>query len=864
MRHGIWRPLSLLRQSLFGEKSTHRGSPDERAAIASRHKRRSLVTLLAMAAILPFLLWGTRRAVESMFNAPLHWIPPGFEARRQFDEFVRQFQSQEMIVVSWPGCTVDDERLERFAEALLSPDAGETPPPSQALFTHVLSGYRLLRQLMDEPLNLSRPAAIRRLRGSLVGRDRRTSCAVVMLTRHGAIQRREALAAILAAAKTHVGLERHQLRLAGPAINGMAIDAESIRSIRRYALPSAAISLVVCWFCLRSLWMTVPVIIVAAVGQTLMLSSVFFTGETMNAVLIVLPPLAFVLTVSAGIHLVNYFYEALSDGGPADATRRAVRNAWSPCFIAAATTAIGLGSLLVSDIYPVRQFGALAAIGVMITFLALFLLLPGAMETWPWSASRASKANRAAAAGRARATWDAWHILAAAVCRMQTSIAVGSLVLVVLCSVGLFWVRTSIDDVSLLLSENRNVQDQRWFQRHLAPLVPVEVIVYFDRNHPSNMVQRLQLVQRIQEEVGKIDIVDGAMSAATFVPPIPRGSTVGAVVRQRVLNRHLESRRAELAEIHYLHEAGRRQLWRVSARAQERSDVDYGRFLARLRERVEPILTEYRGKTGDGISATYTGVTSLVYAVQQELLRDLFASFTMALILVALTMILVLRSVLAGLVAMIPNVFPALTLFGSMGWLGIDVDIGSVMTASVALGIAVDGTIHFLSWFRREVRSGRSRSVAIEYVYRHCGRALTQTTIVCALGLLVYCVSGFVPARRFSWMLLLLLLAAMVGDLILLPALLVGPLGKLFVGRGKSEPAEPPAPDRTLGDDVPRQQPRRETFATESLAHEVRAETSNCSLAPENLKAKSPAEVPRVSVPSVESAIDPTGSLVES
>ena len=108
-----------------------------------------------------------------------------------------------------------------------------------------------------------------------------------------------------------------------------------------------------------------------------------------------------------------------------------------------------------------------------------------------------------------------------------------------------------------------------------------------------------------------------------------------------------------------------------------------------------------------------------------------------------------------------------------------------MMTASVALGIAVDGTLHFLNWFRRELDAGHSRQESVALSFRHCARAIAQTTFICGLGLLVYALSDFVPTRRFAFMMFALLVAACVGDLILLPALLVSPLGKLFVRRRK-------------------------------------------------------------------------------
>jgi predicted RND superfamily exporter protein len=161
----------------------------------------------------------------------------------------------------------------------------------------------------------------------------------------------------------------------------------------------------------------------------------------------------------------------------------------------------------------------------------------------------------------------------------------------------------------------------------------------------------------------------------------------------------------------------------------------------------------------------------------------LFDSFLTALACVTVIMMLALRSVRAGLVAMVPNVFPTLTLFGIMGWLGRPVDIGTVMTASVALGVAVDGTFHFLKWFRYEVDLGKPRREAVAYSYRHCGRALVQTTVICACGLLVFGLSSFLPVRHFALTFAILLVAALVGDLLVLPALLVGPMGNFFVPR---------------------------------------------------------------------------------
>ncbi len=138
---------------------------------------------------------------------------------------------------------------------------------------------------------------------------------------------------------------------------------------------------------------------------------------------------------------------------------------------------------------------------------------------------------------------------------------------------------------------------------------------------------------------------------------------------------------------------------------------------------------------------------------------------------------------IAGVVAMIPNMFPVVLVFGAMGHLGNLVDIGTMMTASVAMGVAVDDTIHFLSWFRSYLDKGYDRVRAVEMTYRRVGPAMTQTTIVGGLGLFVFALSTFTPTQRFGTLMLLLLGAALAGDLILLPALLAGPLGRFFKPR---------------------------------------------------------------------------------
>jgi hypothetical protein len=137
---------------------------------------------------------------------------------------------------------------------------------------------------------------------------------------------------------------------------------------------------------------------------------------------------------------------------------------------------------------------------------------------------------------------------------------------------------------------------------------------------------------------------------------------------------------------------------------------------------------------------------------------------------------------------MFPNVFPIMLVFGVMGFMGIAVDIGSMMTASVAMGIAVDDTIHFLNWYIRGLDQGMTRKEAIRYSYMSCADSMAQTGLIVGVGLFVFALSTFQPTQRFGVLMLVLLNTATLGDLFVLPALLAGPLGK-YVGKEKPRPA---------------------------------------------------------------------------
>jgi uncharacterized protein len=180
------------------------------------------------------------------------------------------------------------------------------------------------------------------------------------------------------------------------------------------------------------------------------------------------------------------------------------------------------------------------------------------------------------------------------------------------------------------------------------------------------------------------------------------------------------------------------------------------------------------------VKAVYTGVVPIVYKAQQALLQSIIQRTNWSFLTITPLMMFVARSWRAGIVAMLPNALPVLVVFGAMGWLGIEVDVGSMMTASIALGVAVDDTIHYLTWFREELTRTSDRKVAILRTYQRCATPTFQAALISGLGLSIFAFSTFTPTQRFGMLMLTILWAGVVAELIYFPALLAGPLGSVF------------------------------------------------------------------------------------
>ena len=953
--------------------------------------------LLAMAAafVVALMPRGVRMAISSNSNKAEDWLPDSYAESSDLKWFRSHFVGEQFALMSWDGCTLGNaEKLNLLAKKLVpSPESLASADPKSATlqrskwYSRVLTGPGVIAELTAPPLSLSRGEAIKRLEGALVGprakdaagkelgNDSRVTCLMVFLTPEATHDNRTMRAAVEMIERTAInecGIKREEFHMGGPPVDNITIDVEGEKTLMRLASLAALVGGGLAYWCLRSIKLTSIVFAVGVISAGISLAIVFYFGVfevfvlgkpkpylgTVDAILMSMPAVVYVLGLSGAIHTVNYYRDARRDHGLAGSAERAVKMGWWPCTLAAFTTAVGLGSLFTSDILPIKKFGLFTGIAVLTTVAVLFTILPVFLHRFPLSdaAIKRQSGNRD----------DEDHLPAWAkrifgfVLARHNLVFAGWLAILAAVGYGMTRIETSVQLLKLLDQDTKLIHDYAWLESNLGNLVPMEVVLTVPperRREPDEhaesdgnqyrltMLERLELIRQIQSRIEALPQISRALSVATFTPEATQSGYAGADSGANFAkNKSLAEHRDRLLDGDYLRmertrtvagvfsksEFTGRELWRVSARVAALSadgeGVDYGKFTRQLEQEILPVLLSYeqrdelvrklhdagkqlaggrfvmlyRNETADAkfapdspegllrdliaasgiapngvtpfniatfenpkqptpeqddqyrvaalkklgqfdavvaldtidsavleplrtagllvaeisttplaegpgivsaaepvydhehprpIRAVFTGMVPLVYKTQAQLLVSLSESIAWATVLIAGVMIFVLRNVVAGLASMIPNVFPIFMTFGALGWLGIKVDIGIMMTASVALGVAVDDTIHFLTWFRRGLSRGLSRYDAAMLSYDRCGTAMMQTTLIGGLGLSVFATSTFTPTQQFGYLMITMLGAALVGDLLLLPAILVGPLGRFF--GAEAEGAEP-------------------------------------------------------------------------
>ena len=524
------------------------------------------------------------------------------------------------------------------------------------------------------------------------------------------------------------------LHLGGPLTINAALDYWSRQSLESLLPVVGFTCFALLWILRRNLFQSLLLSFSAGTSVLFTFAIMQLAGAKMDLLLVALPPLIGVLHLSVGIHLLHHFdaHQELQtgagdDGSEVSAVSAAIDETFAPSSLATVTTIIGMLSLAVSDLGPVRGFGIWSAVGLLVSFVVAYTLLPCFLVEATFVAP-----------ARLSCHWftSRFH-------RTRRLVFAGSALLLTVAVPGWNRLVPDFNAIGFLPAHSRTIIDYTRIEERCCGLVPVELDV--DLSGIVSGQDRFRILEELGQRLKQHPHVTSTLSAVSFVSGNP--------VADELL-RNWQS----LDRNHF----------RVSALV--RSDAD---------RELQDIVADIHESCGN-LPVTMTGLVSLINDSQHAIYESLRDSLLTAIALVSVILVVLLRSIPAGLMALIPNVGPIVIGFGLVGWLDMPLDVGTVLTASIALGVALDDSLHFVHQFRR----ARGRSADVELSVREswqvCAWPMIQTSVVAAIGLAILSFSEFRPVARFGQLMATMLVLALLADLVLLPYMLTTWIGRLF------------------------------------------------------------------------------------
>ena len=745
---------------------------------------------------------------------------------------------------------------------------------------------------------------------------------------------------------------------AGPSLDSVAIDSICRTHLVEMNVASYIIGIIISFLCFRSWRAAFTVFLVSFMNQQMCLALIYWLNIQFDSILMLSVNLTFVLSMSAGIHLTNYYRDAITRLEPREAMFSALKTALVPTFISVITTIAGLLSFLSSQLIPIRKFGIVSSTALAISVTIILIFLPIYYISFPISSWKNVT--------KKESKWDLANILERMfypwVSRVPYMVLIVSLLIAGVCFCGAARIRTSIGLHSMLRSYTQPIKDYTWVENQFGPLIPVEVMFTWPQGENEQIFDRLCFIRDVTQKL-KSDMKDvGIISVTNFIPEIPSYGARTAAAR-RLLNRKIDAAKEGFTQSGYFKEKDGNQYWRITVRTFAMRKINYGPIIQQIKDIVEwqiqqscqkdltapavetvsPASTAFdnvcvsvstSGETADNqqnpeataeeeslanttenivekseVSSVnenetppseesvptlpeeesllndiptlpeeataapdipvddsaipadgsasldipvddsaaipfdgdaipdivvddganpdlptetnaenetespeassnsetvskkaaplpltmpefiVTGGVPVVYKAQNQLLDDLKVSFLTAFLIIGLILVCLFRSLRCGVLAVYPSLLPVIFVFGIVGWIGLSVEMGTMLTGSAALGIAVDNTVHFITWYRIGHQRSMDRKESTRLAYRKCGSAMFQTSSVCSLGLVTYMISPFIPTIYFSFFMCALLFSALFSDLTVLPAILFSNWGKIFLRNVK--PAEP-------------------------------------------------------------------------
>ncbi|MGH8244966.1 MAG: efflux RND transporter permease subunit, partial [Gammaproteobacteria bacterium] len=456
-----------------------------------------------------------------------------------------------------------------------------------------------------------------------------------------------------------------------------------------------------------------------------------------------------------------------------------------PCLYTALTTMVGFGSLVISDIKPVIDFGWMMTLGLCVTCVISFLLFPAALVML----------ERTDTSDRESEEVPFTAALAGFTEKFGTAILVGAMVLGALCIAGMTRLKVENSFVNYFNDSTEIHRGLRLIDEKLGGTTPLDIILRFPEPPPEpgdaaedDDTEDFEAIFGKADKADywftpeKVDLIKAVHDYLETLPAVGKVLSLASTVRlAESLSSGQEFNTFELAVLY-------KRLNAELRASMIEPYVSLARDEARLTVRILDSLPDLRRKELlDGIRSELqtrfklppeefeiAGLMVLYNNMLQSLFRSQILTLGVVMLVIWIMLLVLFRSLSLSIIGIIPNILASLTILGLMGWLGTPLDMMTITIASITIGIAVDNAIHYIYRFREEFPCYGGRYIdTMRYCHQSIGRAVFYVAIIIIVGFSILVFSNFVPTVLFGSLTALAMLVALILALTLLPQLIL-------------------------------------------------------------------------------------------
>ncbi len=572
---------------------------------------------------------------------------------------------------------------------------------------------------------------------------------------------------------THHFTQKHQLKM---HYSGMpyirVINAENIKKeMYMFIALSLLITAIILYLFFRSFRIVgfcvgiIGVSVIWAVGFMGMLETKITLLTAM------LPPLLIVIGIPNCVYMVNkYHAEYVRHGNKMRALQQMIQKVGNASLLSNLTTAAGFATFIITSSRILVEFGLIAFLSISCVFIICLILIPTIFSYLPVPDTKQTK-----------------HLsnpfinqiidkLIYLVLNHRHAVYYATIILVLAGFLGITLMKTTGYMVDDLKEEDPIRQDLAFFESNFDGLMPLEITIDFLKPNQVFQLSNLEKIDRLStilskdEELSKpISVVEAAKFAnqayyngkASYYK-LPTNMTKNFIMKYVMAStKGMNSMASSFVD-------STLQQVRLSFRVK---DIGTKKMAAKedtLYKQIEKIFPANKHKV------TVTGSSIISFKGNQYLISNLFSSLALAIVLIASFMAWMFRSKRMVLIALVPNVIPQIITAAIMGYFGIPIKASTILVFSVAFGISVDNTIHYLAKYRQDLQAtdwNMRKSVIL--ALKETGQSMIYTSIILFFGFGIFCLSSFGGTFALGTLTAITLFAAMMANLILLPSLLL-------------------------------------------------------------------------------------------